>query len=78
MLSGETANPKHTVIVEDPDDKVRGLVQTLVSKDNGSLRFRGTVDDRAQSSMSTPMGTVVRLLAGRSLRIVPMLLGNSM
>ena len=40
MLSGETANPEHTVIVEDPDGKVRGLAQTLVSKANESLRFR--------------------------------------
>ena len=57
MSSGETANPEHTVIVEDPDGKVRGLVQTLVSKDNESLRFRGTVVERPQSSMSTPMGS---------------------
>ena len=57
MLLGETANPEHTVIVEDPDRKVRGLAQTLGSKGNESLRFRGTVVECAQSSMNTPWGS---------------------
>ena len=68
MSSAETADPEHTVIVEDPDGKVRGLVQTLVSKDNESLRIRGTVVDCAQLSMSTPMGskaTSGEVLTGR-------------
>ena len=58
--SVEAADAEHTVIVEGPCDKVKGLEQTVVTNGNVSLGFRDIVVDpseRAQSFMSTPMGS---------------------